>query len=129
MRNILTVGISGSFEAAHKLNVETPYNKKCTESLHGHHFKYTIYLQGKIKADTGMVIDFGEVKELIIKELEFLYDHKNLNNIFFNPTAEILILSIVNRVENLIDFNNLDITLTKVELSETENNKVIWERS
>ena len=76
-----------------------------------------------------MVIDFGEVKELIIKELEFLYDHKNLNNIFFNPTAEILILSIVNRVENLIDFNNLDITLTKVELSETENNKVIWERS
>ncbi len=55
---------------------------KCKE-LHGHRWKIEIEIEGDVQEDTGMVIDFKDVKD-IIDEL----DHKCLNTIIEVPTAE-----------------------------------------
>ena len=63
----------------------------------------------------------------IINEITKLYDHSDLNRFFYNPTAEMLVLDMAWRVEALIEDNNLEVKLTKIELAETDNNRVIWE--
>jgi len=76
--------IKKTFEisAAHKL--ELPYPSKCT-NLHGHNWIVTVYLRAAELNPQGMIMDFVEIKQKIVSEL----DHKILNDIVpFNPTAE-----------------------------------------
>lgn len=77
-----------SFEAAHHL----PNYKGACHNLHGHSYKVevtiggTIYEKGEKK---GMILDFKDLKEIIKSEIG-RYDHKNLNDYFENPTAEVM---------------------------------------
>lgn len=125
MNQELTLAASSSFEAAHHLVNPTAFNEKCLK-LHGHSYKYTIFLKGEVQ-DGGMVEDFGAIKRYIINEITKLYDHSDLNRFFYNPTAEMLVLDMAWRVEALIEDNSLKVKLTKIELAETDNNRVIWE--
>ena len=125
MNQELTLAVSSSFEAAHHLVNPTAFNEKCLK-LHGHSYKYTIFLKGEVQ-DGGMVEDFGAIKRYIINVITKLYDHSDLNRFFYNPTAEMLVLDMAWRVEALIEDNSLKVKLTKIELAETDNNRVIWE--
>mgnify|MGYP002607485608 CR=1 FL=1 len=125
MNQELTLAVSSSFEAAHHLVNPTAFNEKCLK-LHGHSYRYTIFLKGEVQ-DGGMVEDFGAIKRYIINEITELYDHSDLNRFFYNPTAEMLVLDMAWRVEALIEDNSLKVKLTKIELAETDNNRVIWE--
>lgn len=125
MNQELTLAVSSSFEAAHHLVNPTAFNEKCLK-LHGHSYKYTIFLKGEVQ-DGGMVEDFGAIKRYIINKITKLYDHSDLNRFFYNPTAEMLVLDMAWRVEALIEDNSLKVKLTKIELAETDNNRVIWE--
>jgi len=48
--------------------------------LHGHNWKIQAHIVGEQLDESGMLIDFGDVKKAV-KEILFLLDHKNLNRI------------------------------------------------
>jgi len=78
-----------TFESAHRLP-NVPPGHKCGR-LHGHSFKVELWLRGSIGAESGWIIDFGDVKKAFAPFLEQL-DHHYLNEIpgLENPTSEVL---------------------------------------
>ncbi len=74
-------------EAAHFLPA-APEGHKCRR-LHGHSFRLTIHVQGKIDPDSGWVMDFSCIEARCRPLLEQL-DHHCLNDIpgLENPTSE-----------------------------------------
>ncbi len=83
------------FDAAHFL---PNYEGKCKE-LHGHHWVVELAVEGEVNEKSGMVIDFVLLKEFL-KVVETTFDHKLLNNIISNPTAENLCLWIKCKFED-----------------------------
>jgi 6-pyruvoyltetrahydropterin/6-carboxytetrahydropterin synthase len=72
-----------TFEAAHDLPM---HPGKC-QRLHGHGYRLEISVEGPIGAD-GMVIDFEAIKDVVDREVVDHYDHRYLNDLLDNPTAE-----------------------------------------
>lgn len=81
------------FEAAHFLP-KMPEGHKCRR-MHGHSFRLEVNLHGQIDPDTGLLLDFGEVKK-IVKPFVNKLDHWCINEIgeqdndplLSNPTSE-----------------------------------------
>lgn len=102
-----------------------PEGQKCSR-LHGHNEKITVKITGVESLDSkGMVIDFGEIKEVIKK-----FDHIDLNSLMGkdNPTAENLAQYLWAGIARKIFFagsKGNDIYLS-VEVEETEGNKVTF---
>jgi 6-pyruvoyltetrahydropterin/6-carboxytetrahydropterin synthase len=93
---ILTV--EDSFASAHQLR---GYSGKC-ENLHGHNWKVVASVKGETLNETGLLVDFGELKKIlrtIIGEL----DHRNLNEhpgfISANPSSENIAAYIARRFD------------------------------
>ncbi len=93
------------FSGAHSLR---GYQGKC-ESLHGHNWKVEVVIEKDSLNDTGLVLDFKELKqktEGIIEEL----DHKVLNQIEFfqndNPSSENIARYIYKKVVSVLKENN-----------------------
>lgn len=62
-----------TFEASHIL----PKHKGKCSRLHGHSWVLTVYVKGDVDPDTGFVIDYGEIKE-IMEPLIISLDHHHL---------------------------------------------------
>lgn len=107
-----------TFEASHYL---PNYKGKCA-NLHGHTWTLWVSVDGEVNKQTGMVMDFGDLKqiveELIIKKL----DHAHLNLILPNPTAE-NIATLIYRTLHAA-FVKIGIEIWEVRLAETEGNEV-----
>lgn len=81
------------FESAHHLP-KMPAGHKCRQ-VHGHSFQVAVCLLGETDPETGILIDFGEVKRLV-KPLVDKLDHRLINEIgeeegevlLTNPTSE-----------------------------------------
>jgi 6-pyruvoyltetrahydropterin/6-carboxytetrahydropterin synthase len=93
---ILTV--EDSFASAHQLR---GYSGKC-ENLHGHNWKVVASVKGNALNETGLLVDFGELKKIlrsIIGEL----DHCNLNEhpafMSANPSSENIAAHIARRLD------------------------------
>lgn len=99
------------FNAAHRLyNPDWDMQKndavfgKCNNpNFHGHNYELIVSVTGEIDPETGYVIDMKALKDLIYKEIEQAFDHKNLNlevsefkNL--NPTAENIAVVIFNKL-------------------------------
>jgi 6-pyruvoyltetrahydropterin/6-carboxytetrahydropterin synthase len=75
------------FNAAHRLfNPKWPDEKNqqvfglCNNpNFHGHNYELEVKITGEIDPDTGMVLDLGWLADLIKREIEARFDHKNLN--------------------------------------------------
>lgn len=78
-----------TFEAAHRLP-DVPPGHKCAR-LHGHSFAVTLHVRGSVGAESGWVMDFGDIKRAFQPLLDRL-DHYYLNEIdgLENPTSEVL---------------------------------------
>ncbi len=80
--------VQGHFDAAHHLE---GYSGKCA-NVHGHSFRYSIELKGTALNEVGMLIDFASVKYFMENQVEYLFDHVDLNTVrsfgSINPTAE-----------------------------------------
>ena len=107
-----------TFEACHYL----PEYKGACHNLHGHSYVLEVTVSGDIIEDgdkKGMILDFkdlkSEVKSLIIDRV----DHCNLNDIFPNPTAEIMANTFFSIIEN--SFDHKGIKLERIRLWETRD--------
>ena len=114
---MITVSKKISFDAAHFL---PDYDGKC-KNLHGHHWSVELAVKGNIDLKTGMVLDFSILKDFlnIIKDI---YDHKLLNDIIKNPTAEYVICDVFERWIRWIKGQRFpDINLAWIRVWETED--------
>lgn len=84
---IYEVKIITDFSAAHNLR---NFRGKC-EQLHGHNWKIEIVVRGNQLDESGVLVDFGEVKA-VTRELLQGVDHVYLNELPFfrenNPSSE-----------------------------------------
>ena len=81
------VSVEQTFAAGHALR---NYKGKC-ENVHGHNFKVQVTIEGERLDDTGLLVDFIDVKNLMGAVIERL-DHQFLNEVapfdVKNPSAE-----------------------------------------
>jgi 6-pyruvoyltetrahydropterin/6-carboxytetrahydropterin synthase len=72
------------FSAAHRL---PRYEGPCFR-LHGHNYRFFVAVEGEVDPATGMIADFGEVKRIVQEQVLARADHRNMNDLLENPTAE-----------------------------------------
>jgi 6-pyruvoyltetrahydropterin/6-carboxytetrahydropterin synthase len=80
----MRLDVEFSFAAAHRL---PRYEGPCFR-LHGHNYKFHVAVEGDVDPASGMIADFGRIKEIVGEEVLTLADHRNLNDVLDNPTAE-----------------------------------------
>lgn len=101
---------------------------KCSHAnYHGHNYVLWIAVKGEVDPETGMVMNFTELKRIIKSEITEVLDHKNLNvDIPWlegkMTTAEVLAQEIWNILET--PFKAIGVALHSIQLEETENNIV-----
>ena len=92
---IIEVTKEFTFESAHYLE---EYRGDCSNT-HGHSYKLQVTVRGKMN-DTGIIMDFKEIKEIVHALVVKKFDHKCLNKVFnFNPTAENMVVYIFELLE------------------------------
>lgn len=75
------------FSASHQL-MGLPDDHPCSR-LHGHNYIVIIELESAYLDERGFVRDYGDLK--IVKEyLDKTHDHRHLNDLYDQPTAEII---------------------------------------
>jgi 6-pyruvoyltetrahydropterin/6-carboxytetrahydropterin synthase len=130
------------FEMAHALY---GYDGPC-KNIHGHSYTLKVVLIGKPNTiknhpKLGMVMDFGELKKIVEKEILHEFDHalvlnlhsphKKIENKLFEkivwakyqPTCENLIIDFANRLKKKLP---KDIKLHHLELQETATSSAQW---
>ncbi|HET6436645.1 MAG TPA: 6-carboxytetrahydropterin synthase QueD [Anaeromyxobacter sp.] len=83
-RRRMRLDVEFTFAAAHRL---PRYQGPCFR-LHGHNYKFFVALEGEVDPGTGMITDFGVVKEIVQEHVLARVDHRDLNDLLDNPTAE-----------------------------------------
>lgn len=73
LTNISRVQASFNFEMAHKLH--TSYSKECMENIHGHSYQADVAVNGLVNPNTGVVIDFKLMKQLLNDNIFNEFDH------------------------------------------------------
>ena len=134
-----------SFETGHALY---GYDGKC-RNLHGHSFKLYVTVIGTPIEDTsnvklGMVIDFGDLKKIVKREIEDVFDHAMIFNkntphaslakdltkqghniilVDYQPTSENMIIDFAKKIKEKLPEN---IELHSMRLQETETSYAEW---
>ncbi|GEN55482.1 6-carboxytetrahydropterin synthase QueD [Halobacillus faecis] len=102
-----------TFDAAHHLHC---YEGKC-KNLHGHTYKVIFGISG-FTDDIGLVIDFGDIKNIWKKQIEVHLDHRYLNDTLpnMNTTAENMVVWIYEKMEEALkgDSNNCRVEFVKL---------------
>jgi 6-pyruvoyltetrahydropterin/6-carboxytetrahydropterin synthase len=97
-----------SFEAAHQL----PWHPGKCRDLHGHGYRLEVTVEGPVN-EQGVVLDFADVEAVVEREVIARYDHTYLNDLFDNPTAELIAHDAWKRLEAA------DLAVTRIRLWET----------
>ncbi len=131
----ITVVKEFTFDAAHYL----PNHPGKCKNLHGHTYKLQIGVKGEIDPKTGMVVDFGRLKELVDSIIVEKLDHHHLNSLLdltgpdlqnfpnLNPTAEQMVRWVVLILNSyfLKEWEGL-VALNFVRLYETPTSYAEW---
>jgi 6-pyruvoyltetrahydropterin/6-carboxytetrahydropterin synthase len=99
------------------------YDGAC-RNLHGHDFWCKLYVAGNYNDETGMICDFKILKNIINNNVVSKLDHKNLNDIFENPTAENIVVWIFDALYQ--DLDAIELAIAKIELWESDNSSVVF---
>lgn len=75
------------FDACHFL----PYHDRRCKFMHGHTYHMEICVQNRVLQETGMVIDFGELKTIVNEDVIDSFDHGFLNEYIDYPTCEMMV--------------------------------------
>ena len=132
-------------DASHML---PDYDGKCA-NLHGHTYTLITTFTGPVDPASGMVIDFGFIKELVGGNIVEELDHSCLNDIDWKlygdldadyqtagfedsmPTAENMVVAIAHRIQALMHDNAyshlcIGVALRAVHLYETADSYASW---
>lgn len=133
---MVTVTRKAHFNASHRLHNpeksdewnQRVYGKCNNPNWHGHNYIIEVTVAGEPDAETGYVIDLGELKSIIQKRIIEPCDHKNLNlEVPFLdriiPSTENLCRAFFYEIEEEIkQLPNNNSVLYSVRLQETERN-------
>lgn len=115
------LSVTRSFSSAHCLR---EYKGRC-ENLHGHNWKIRAAFYGTELDDTGVLIDFTDIKLHLNKIINYL-DHKFLNEIVpfdrVNPTAENIAAFVLGRLK---DIETKNAKVCEVEVWESESSSAV----
>jgi len=93
---MVILGKQFMFESCHRL---LNYVGAC-ENLHGHSYFLEVQIKAPINRDTGMAIDYKNMKKIIKKYIIDVFDHNFANNFMdCNTTAENMLLFIWEKLE------------------------------
>ncbi len=111
------IEIQETFSAAHKLE---GYAGKC-QYLHGHNWRVQVGLEGEGLDDTGLLMDFTQLRAItrgVLEELDhsYLNEHPSFRSV--NTTAENLARFLFERVAEKLPAGN--VRLTHVRVHETD---------
>lgn len=104
------------FEAAHAL---PRHPGKCRRP-HGHSYRLIVTVVRTLDPESGLAVDFADLKAVVRSEVVDRLDHENLNDIIENPTAEEIARWIWRRLEGPL------LGLEEIELFETRSCSVIY---
>lgn len=134
-----------TFETAHALY---GYDGKC-QNIHGHSYKLDVCVIGEPITDTsnvkcGMVIDFGDLKKIVKKEVVDVLDHAIMLNkntphielaqdlkkanhnvvlVDYQPTSENMVIDFADKIKSKLDSN---LELHSLKLRETGTAFAEW---
>jgi 6-pyruvoyltetrahydropterin/6-carboxytetrahydropterin synthase len=80
----MRLDVEFTFAAAHRL---PRYEGPCFR-MHGHNYRFLVAVEGAVDPRTGMIADFGVIKDVVKEHVLARVDHRNLNDVLDNPTAE-----------------------------------------
>jgi 6-pyruvoyltetrahydropterin/6-carboxytetrahydropterin synthase len=101
------------FEAAHQL----PWHEGKCRHLHGHSYRLEVTVAGPV-GPRGIVLDFADLRAVVEREVIERYDHRFLNDVMDNPTAELIAHEIWKTLEAT------GLALTGIRLWETADSMV-----
>jgi 6-pyruvoyltetrahydropterin/6-carboxytetrahydropterin synthase len=133
------------FETGHALY---GYDGKC-KNVHGHSYKLSVTVIGTPISDSsnvkyGMVIDFGDLKKIVLSEIVDKFDHstvfnkntphielaKELENrghsiilVDYQPTSEMMLIDFAEKIQKRLPKN---IKLHSLKLQETGTSHAEW---
>jgi 6-pyruvoyltetrahydropterin/6-carboxytetrahydropterin synthase len=144
MKSIIRVTREFTFEMAHVL---WNYDGPC-RNVHGHSYRLFVTISGVPVNDNknpknGMVIDFSDLKTIVLKEIVNVFDHAvvvsrdfdkekiemfketfgNTVIVDYQPTCENLVADFAQRIKNLMP---LEIRLHNLKLYETAKSYAEW---
>jgi 6-pyruvoyltetrahydropterin/6-carboxytetrahydropterin synthase len=94
-----------TFDAAHHLH---DYEGKC-KNLHGHTYKVIFGLSGYTDS-RGLMIDFGDIKDIWKNDIEIHLDHRYLNETLplMNTTAENMVVWIYEKMAEALSLKEYE---------------------
>ncbi len=118
---MFTLRKTKQIEASHQL----PHHDGKCKGLHGHTWTISVEVKGEALntqgPKRGMLFDYYDIGVLMKEHVEAL-DHRHLNDIYANPTSEViaesLFAAMAPRIESL---SNGRAFLSRVLVSETQN--------
>ncbi len=130
---IVTVTRRMKFNAAHRVynpamsddeNAST-FGKCNNPNWHGHNYTLDVSVEGQVSDRTGYVVDLGELRDLVERQVIELVDHRNFNlDVPFMqgviPTSENIVVAFWNILEPAVKPSRLK----RLVLWETDNNYV-----
>ncbi|WP_299762027.1 6-carboxytetrahydropterin synthase [uncultured Dokdonia sp.] len=134
-----------TFETGHALY---GYDGKC-KNVHGHSYELSVTVIGTPISDTshvkyGMVIDFGDLKKIVNKEIVDVFDHATVFNkntphvelakelsdrghnvllVDYQPTSEMMVIDFAKKIQPLLPDH---IKLHSLRLQETRTSYAEW---
>jgi len=113
------VSVEQTFAAGHALR---NYKGAC-ENVHGHNFKIQVTIEGQELDQTGMLVDFLDVKQSM-RDVIARLDHKFLNDVppfdVKNPSAENIAEYFYEELTSGLVSNPVPVRVREVKVWETE---------
>lgn len=113
------VAVEQGFASAHALR---NYKGRC-ENVHGHNWKVRVVIEGEKLDQTGMLVDFLDVKSLLGEILDRI-DHQFLNEIppfdTINPSAENIAEYFYQQMTGRLTDTPVPVRIQEVKIWETE---------
>ncbi len=104
------------FESAHRL----PNHPGQCRELHGHSYELWVTVDRPVETSSGMALDFSDLKRIVQEAVVTRLDHRYVNDLLENPTAERMAEWTWRALESQLE------GLVEIELQETRDCAVIY---
>lgn len=126
MEGMFEVTVEATFSSGHYLR---NYNGKC-ENPHGHNYRVLVTLAGESLDDSGLLLDFKQLKDILRPTVEYL-DHQMINDLepftSVNPSAENLARFFFERIyEEANAFSSGRVHVSACTVYETNNSAATY---